>query len=64
MTKRKNRSPDFKANVALEAIREEMAMAELLKKYSLHPAVFTHSFGYGAYMQKVITLQNNFWKTI
>ena len=32
MTKRKNHSPDFKAKVALEAIREEMSMAELSKK--------------------------------
>jgi transposase-like protein len=38
MTKRKNHSPDFKANVALEAIREEMTMAELSKKYGVHPA--------------------------
>jgi transposase len=37
MTKRKNHSPDFKANVALEAIREEMTMAELSKKYGVHP---------------------------
>jgi hypothetical protein len=27
---------DFKAKVALEAIREEMIMAELSKKYSVH----------------------------
>jgi transposase len=33
MTKRKIHSPDFKAKVALEAIREEMTMAELSKKY-------------------------------
>jgi hypothetical protein len=32
MTKRKNHSPDFKAKVALEAIREEMTMAELSKR--------------------------------
>ena len=38
MTKRKNHSPEFKAKVALEAIREEMTMAELAKKYSVHPA--------------------------
>ena len=37
MTKRKNHSPEFKARVALEAIREEMTLAELSKKYSLHP---------------------------
>ena len=37
MTKRKNHSPDFKAKVALEAIREEMTMAELAKKYGVHP---------------------------
>ena len=37
MTKRKNHSPDFKAKIALEAIREEMKMAELSKKYGVHP---------------------------
>lgn len=37
MTKRKNHSPEFKARVALEAIREEMTMAELSKKYGVHP---------------------------
>jgi len=37
MTKRKNHSPDFKARLAPEAIREEMSMAELSKKYGVHP---------------------------
>ncbi|WP_417271134.1 IS3 family transposase [Celeribacter sp.] len=37
MSKRKNYSPDFKAKVALEAIREEMTLAELSKKYGIHP---------------------------
>jgi transposase len=37
MRKRKNHLPDFKAKVALEAIREEMTMAELSKKYGVHP---------------------------
>ena len=37
MTKRKNHSPDFKAKVALEAIHKEMTMAELSKKYGVHP---------------------------
>ena len=38
MKKRKNHSPEFKARVALEAIREEMTLAELSKKYCVHPA--------------------------
>ena len=36
MNKRKNHSPEFKARVALEAIREEMTLAELSKKYGVH----------------------------
>ncbi len=36
MTKRKNHLPGFKARVALEAIREEMTLAELSKKYGVH----------------------------
>ena len=37
MKKRKTHSPEFKARVALEAIREEMTLAELSKKYGVHP---------------------------
>ncbi len=36
MKKRKNHSAEFKAKVALEAIREEMTLAELSKKYGVH----------------------------
>lgn len=36
MTKRKNHAPEFKAKVALEAIREEMILAEFSKKYGVH----------------------------
>ena len=35
MTKRKNQSPEFKARVALDAIREELTLAERSKKYEL-----------------------------
>lgn len=37
MKKRKNDSPELKAKVALEAIRDEMTLAELSKKYGVHP---------------------------
>lgn len=37
MKKRKNHSPEIKAKVALEAIREEMTLTELSKKYRVHP---------------------------
>ena len=37
MKKRKNHSPAFRAKFALEAIREEMTLAELSKKYGVPP---------------------------
>ncbi|MBO9473260.1 hypothetical protein J7413_06875 [Shimia sp. R10_1] len=37
MSKRKNYSPEFKAKVAFEAMREERTLAELTKKHSVHP---------------------------
>ena len=37
MTKRKSHSPEFKAKVALEAIREEMTMAELSRSTACIP---------------------------
>ena len=36
MTKRKNHSAEFKARVALDAIRGDMMMAELSKRYGVH----------------------------
>ena len=41
MTKRKRYTADFKAKVALEAIREELTTAELAKKYDIHPTMIT-----------------------
>ena len=41
MTKRKRYSAEFKAKVALEAIREEMTAAELAKKYDIHPTMIS-----------------------
>ncbi|WP_422785572.1 transposase [Roseibium algae] len=37
MKKRKNHCPELEAKVAFEAIREEMTLAELSKKYGVHP---------------------------
>ncbi|WP_156950824.1 transposase [Terasakiella pusilla] len=37
MAKRGNHSADFKAKVALEALREELTLPELSKKYDVHP---------------------------
>ena len=37
MTKRKRYSAEFKAKVALEAIREELTTAELAKKHDIPP---------------------------
>lgn len=41
MTKRKRYSAEFKAKVALEAIREELTTAELAKKYDVHPTMIS-----------------------
>lgn len=41
MTKRKRYSVEFKAKVALEAIREELTTAELAKKYDIHPTMIS-----------------------
>ena len=37
MAKRRQFSAQFKAKVALEAIRGELTMAEIAKKYEVHP---------------------------
>lgn len=39
MTKRKRYSDGHKAKVALEAIREELTTAELVKRYDVHPTM-------------------------
>lgn len=35
--KRRNHSANFKAKVAIDALREELTMTELTGKYDLHP---------------------------
>jgi transposase len=37
MTKRRQLSAEFKAKVALEALREEFTLPELARKYDVHP---------------------------
>lgn len=37
MVSRRKFSADFKARVALEALREDMTLAELSKKHNVHP---------------------------
>ena len=41
-TKRKRYAAEFKAKVALEAIKGEQTLAELAAKYSLHPNMITN----------------------
>ena len=42
MAKRKNFSAQFKAKVALEALRGEHTLSELAARYELHPNVITN----------------------
>ena len=37
--KRRNHSPNFKAKVALAALRNEETLAELSERYSVHPTM-------------------------
>jgi transposase len=42
MTRRKRYSADFKAKVALEAIRGDQTIHELASRYELHPNMITN----------------------
>ena len=43
MSKRKNHSPEFKAKVALEALKGELRVAELSGRFGVHPTMI-HSW--------------------
>lgn len=43
MSKRKNHSPDFKAKVALEALKGERTVAALSSQFGVHPTMI-HSW--------------------
>ena len=41
-TSRKKYTPEFKAKVAIEALKEQWALAELAKKYKVSPTMISH----------------------
>ena len=41
-TSRKKYTPEFKAQVAIEALKEQSTLAELAKKYELSPTMISH----------------------
>lgn len=50
MSKRKNHSPEFKAKVALEALKGEWTVAELASQFGLPPTMI--AAGSGLWLRK------------
>ena len=48
MSKRRQHNPEFKAGVALEAVKGERTVAELASRHGVHPTITLHDSAYFA----------------